>query len=324
MLYFAICVLQKCDYLCAEILLGNDMKILFNKLLSLLCSPYPELRARWKTVVLPSLLVFFILYILQPFGISRMEGDKFFVLAGYAVVSSVMLAVSVYVLPALFPAWFREERWTVGKEILSTLLLCVLITLGNWCYTAGVFGMELNMRLLAVCLLWMVVIGPFPIVLFVMWNRNLQLRRNLQEAVEMNVRLEERIHAQVASECESAGKGEEILLEGGTRESLILAPERLLYAESEGNYVRLNYLASDSGKPVMKLLRLTLKQAGTAFSEYPYIIRCHRAYLVNLHRVKKVSGNAQGYRLHLEGCEEEVPVSRSYAADVKEALDNRK
>lgn len=90
------------------------MKTLFDKLVVLLCSPYPELRARWKTVVLPSLLVFFILYVLQPFGISRMEENKFLVLAGYAVVSSAMLAVVVYVLPALFPAWYREERWTVG------------------------------------------------------------------------------------------------------------------------------------------------------------------------------------------------------------------
>ena len=309
------------------------MKILFDKLVVLLRSPYPELRARWKTVVLPSLLVF-----LQPFGISRMEGNKLLVLAGYAVVSSAMLAVAVYMLPALFPAWYREERWTVGKEILSTLLLCVLITLGNWCYTAGVFGLELNLRLLAVCLLWMVVIGPFPIVLFVMWNRNLQLSRNLQEAVAMNACLAERVQAEVVSEPRSAEAREEVLLEGGTKESLALDPVRLLYAESEGNYVRLHYLDADSGKPAMKLLRLTLKQAEDAFWDYSYIIRCHRAYLVNLHRVAQVSGNAQGYRLHLEaqvsgnaqgyrlhleGCGTEVPVSRSYAVRVKRTLEGR-
>lgn len=307
-----------------EILLENDMKTLFDKLVVLLRSPYPELRARWKTVVLPSLLVFFILYFLQPFGISRMGGNKLLVLAGYAVVSSAMLAVAVYALPALFPAWYREERWTVGKEILSTLLLCVLITLGNWCYTAGVFGLELNLRLLAVCLLWMVVIGPFPIVLFVMWNRNLQLSRNLQEAVAMNACLAEKVQAEAASEPRSAEARREVLLEGGTKESLALDPVRLLYAESEGNYVRLHYLDAGGGKPAVKLLRLTLKQAEDAFADYPYIIRCHRAYLVNLHRVARVLGNAQGYRLHLEGCGTEVPVSRSYAACVKRALEDSK
>lgn len=299
---------------------GNDMKALFNKLAVLLCSPYPELRARWKTVVIPSLLVFFILYFLQPFGISRMEGNKFVVLAGYAVVSSAMLAVSVYVLPALFPAWYREERWTVGKEMLSTLLLCVFITLGNWCYTAEVFGVELNLHLLAVCLFWMVVIGPFPIVLFVMWNRNLQLRHNLQEAIGMNARLAERISAEVPSACEAIRAGEEIRLEGGTRECLTIDAGRLLCVESEGNYVRLHYLTSEGGRPESKLLRLTLKQTEESFSNYTYIIRCHRAYLVNLRHVAKVTGNAQGYRLHLERCGKEVPVSRSYAATVKRLL----
>lgn len=294
------------------------MVTLFNRLVTLLRSPYPELRQRWKTVVLPSLLVLFILYFLQPFGISKMEGEKLPVLAGYAVVSSVMLAVAVYVLPALFPGWHREERWTVGKEMLSTLLLCVLITLGNWCYTAGVFGWELNLRLLAVCLLWMMVIGPFPIVLFVMWNRNLQLHRNLQEAVKINARLAEKICAGAEPECGAAEVGAEVLLEGGKKENLALDASLLLYAGSEGNYVRLYYLDAGSGKPAMKLLRLTMKQAEEAFSDYPYIIRCHRAYLVNLHRVVKVTGNAQGYRLHLEECEGEVPVSRSYAGEVKE------
>ena len=177
------------------------------------------------------------------------------------------------------------------------------------------------MRLLAVCLLWMVVIGPFPIVLFVMWNRNLQLSHNLQEAVAMNVRLAERVQAEAVSESRSAEAREEVLLEGGTKESLTLDPVRLLYAESEGNYVRLHYLDADSGKPAVKLLRLTLKQAEDAFLDYSYIIRCHRAYLVNLHQVAQVSGNAQGYRLHLEGCGTEVPVSRSYAVRVKRALE---
>ena len=137
----------------------------------------------------------------------------------------------------------------------------------------------------------------------------------------MNARLAERVQAEAVSEPRSAEAREEVLLEGGTRESLALDPVRLLYAESEGNYVRLHYLDADSGKPAVKLLRLTLRQAEDAFLDYSYIIRCHRAYLVNLHRVAQVSGNAQGYRLHLEGCGTEIPVSRSYAVRVKRALE---
>ncbi len=296
------------------------MKALFNRLEMLLRSPYPELQKRWKTVWLPALLVFFILYFLQPFGISRMEDSKLLILLGYMLVSVAMLAVMVYVLPAIFPVWYHEERWTLGKELLSTLLLCVLITLGNWIYTALVFGIPLNLHLLCICLLWMVVIGPFPFVLFMLWNRNLQLRHNLHEAVEMNARLAARLHDGVQEQALSQPAQKmaaTVVLDGETKENLTLAVCNLLYVESEGNYVRLHYLSAGDNAPATKLLRLTLKQVEESFAAYPDIIRCHRAFVVNLCRVMKVTGNAQGYRLHLEGCEAEVPVSRAYAKAVR-------
>lgn len=307
-------------YLCTVIRFICMRKTLLNKLDVLFRSPYPELQKRWKTVVFPALLVFFILYFLQPFGISRMEGPKLLILSGYMLVSAAMLSVVVYVFPAIFPAWHCEERWTLGKELLSTLLLCVLVTLGNWIYTAWAFGIPMNVHLLCICLLWMVAIGPFPFVLFMLWNRNLQLRHNLNEAVEMNAFLAAKLRDGL-QEPTSSRPVEEIsatvVLGGETKESLILVPGNLLYAESEGNYVCLHYLPAGTGTPAEKLLRLTLKQVEESFAAYPDIIRCHRAFVVNLRKVAKVTGNAQGYRLHLEGCEAGVPVSRAYAKVVK-------
>lgn len=296
------------------------MKALLNRLAMLLRSPYPELQQRWKTVVFPALLVFFILYFLQPFGISRMEGPKLLILSGYMLVSAAMLSVVVYVLPVIFPGWYCEERWTLGKELLSTLLLCVLVILGNWIYTAQVFAIPLNLHLLCICLLWMVVIGPFPFVLFMLWNRNLQLRHNLREAIEMNVRLTSKLRDGLQEQALPQPTGEipaTVVLDGETKEKLTLVVRNLLYAESEGNYVCLHYLPAGAGTPVTKLLRLTLKQVEESLAVYPDIIRCHRAFVVNLQKVVKVTGNAQGYRLHLEGCGGEVPVSRAYAKVVK-------
>ena len=37
--------------------------------------------------------------------------------------------------------------------------------------------------------------------------------------------------------------------------------------------------------------------------------------------VVKVDGNSQGYKLNLEGCEEDVPVSRAYAKEVKALIE---
>ena len=124
------------------------------KLIKLLQTPYPALCKRWKTVVVPSLIVFLIIYLLQPFGISRMETGKLPVLLGYAVVSSAALGIMVYLLPWLFPAYHKEQNWTVGKELLHTLIVCLLIGLFNWLYTAWVFGLSPDWRLLGISMVW--------------------------------------------------------------------------------------------------------------------------------------------------------------------------
>lgn len=59
------------------------------------------------------------------------------------------------------------------------------------------------------------------------------------------------------------------------------------------------------------MLRSTLRRMEDALASWPQFFRCHRTYLVNLDKVAHVSGNAQGYRLHLEGLDDTIPVSRN-------------
>jgi len=111
---------------------------MINKLLTLLRSPYPSLVKRWKSVIIPSLIVFLILFVLQPFGISMMGGYKFWVVLGYGVVSSLALSISTYLFPALFPRYHSEKNWTLGRELLGTLGACLLIAIGN-CFGLGIW-----------------------------------------------------------------------------------------------------------------------------------------------------------------------------------------
>lgn len=297
-----------------------------NKLAELLHSPYPVLCQRWKTVLISSVIVFLIVYLLQPFGISQMHSEyKIIILLGYGVVSSIALSVTLYLIPAFFPKYFEEKNWTLGKHLLNTLLLCFLITIGNGVYSAWVYNLNLSWNLFYISLIWVALLAPFPIVFFTMWNRNLQLARNLKEATEMNFYLSRKIsseNGEVISEEKESSSGM-LVFSGGTKEMLEVAVDDFLYAEAEGNYVKATYRTAKNGAVIQKLLRATMKQAEETVAEYPYIIRCHRAFLVNVQRVVKVDGNSQGYRLRLEGCEEEVPVSRAYAKGVKMLIENR-
>ena len=110
------------------------------KLVELWRSPYPTFYQRWKAVVIPSAIIFLILYILQPFGISRIKGSVFGVVAGSALIAAgaaggfLSRKERTYLLPALFPAYYKEQNWTLGKHVLNLLLMLLLIAVGIWAY----------------------------------------------------------------------------------------------------------------------------------------------------------------------------------------------
>lgn len=304
---------------------------MINKLLTLLRSPYPTLIKRWKAVLIPSCIVFLILFLFQPFGISQMGSYKIWVLLGYGLVSLLALCLSIYVFPAIFPLFHREQGWTLGKELLATLGSCLMIAIGNWVYTSCIFGWHiLSWRGFMISVVWVAALAPFPITFFLMWDRNLQLARNLKEALEMNFILSKRenaekelkkIHAEGEAESDLAiEEPVRLVFSGGTKEMLEVDAYTLLYIEAEGNYVRIAYRVG--GKVQQKLVRATMKQAEEAVEACPYILRCHRAFLVNVRAVVRVDGNSQGYRLRLEGCEDEIPVSRAYAKEVKMRIES--
>lgn len=78
------------------------------------------------------------------------------------------------------------------------------------------------------------------------------------------------------------------------------------YAKAEGNYIEL--FLSDGSKT---LKRLTMKRLENILVPYPNYIKTHRSYIVNINQIDSVTGNAQGYKLHLKNCSNIVPVSRN-------------
>lgn len=301
--------------------------ILMGKLAELWRSPYPTFYQRWKAVVIPSVIIFLILYILQPFGISQIKNGVFWVVGGSALIAAGASGVFTYLLPALFPTYYKEQNWTLGKYVLNLLLMLLLIAVGVWAYQSWLMGMWLDKQLFFVALFWVMVLAPFPTVFFLMWNRNLQLTRNLKEATEMNAHLSRRISPEAGTadlEDKESFSDEMLVFSGGTKEMLEIRAGDFLYAEAKGNYVKVGYRSdSDKEKKVTwRLLRATMKQAEEAVSACPFIIRCHRAFLVNIRMVVKVDGNSQGYKLNLEYCDEEIPVSRAYAKEVKALIEN--
>jgi hypothetical protein len=150
-------------------------------------SLYPVAYQRWKVVLISSLVVFLILLVLQPFGISGIRQHKFWILVGFMGVTAVSLSIPMYVFGKLFPKFYKEETWTVWKQIVNLLQILFFIAIGNWIYSTLVFGWGLRWDVFCAFALFTLVIGLFPTVLIMTSNAgSLIIQDNLSRLNDLN------------------------------------------------------------------------------------------------------------------------------------------
>ena len=143
-------------------------------------------------------------------------------------------------------------------------------------------------------------------------------------------------------EEDSASQDSQITLEGNTNEHVTLEISDLLYLEAVGNYVKIVSKREKSepdlisereqSRPTVKvcqlqdndvhthMLRATMKQMEDALQAYPMIVRCHRAFMVNLGQVEQISSNSRAMQLVMRHSHDAIPVSRSNVSKLKELL----
>lgn len=92
------------------------------------------------------------------------------------------------------------------------------------------------------------------------------------------------------------------------KEELAFYPNHLIYAEADGNYV--NFYLDDEGKNRKETIRNSISDIEQQLAETKFIVRTHRAFIVNLKKIRSKKGNTLGYRLKLYGTDAEIPVSR--------------
>ena len=273
---------------------------------------------RWHIALISSLIVLFILVVFKPFGIGN---APLYVCFGYALVSAVCVLVGAHLLPAIFKSFYVAEKWTFGRELLSLLFNTLLfITIGNVLFTAFLFDLAVMdapqwLQFFLHTYIVTAFVGVFPATFQFFISKNKMLVERLKEANEMNNELALR---KARDESADLADNDMIVLSGSTKDSITISPVSLLYVEAYGNYVKVNYI--EEGKAVQKLLRATIKQTEEMLEQYSYIIRCHRAFLINTKNVDTVLGNSQGYRLSFGHGAEEVPVSRAYTKTLRDYL----
>jgi hypothetical protein len=256
--------------------------------------PRPDLSlwGKLRVSLLEGLGVALLFWVFQPFGLGNIEGHPAFPTA-YGAIVFAFTAMYRCIFPLFFPVYFLEKNWTVGREILGIMGILIGITAGILLFHESYYGKDFAHPLTVFFLV--VFVGSIPVTISVLSRFAFLYRRYSGPHIPVQV---------------TPVPDFNLVAENGKD---FYSVQGLLFVEITDNYATLVYFDGHTlRRELMRssLSKLELQVEGTS------LVRCHRSYLVNLDRVVKVSGNAQGYKLHFHSTDETVPVSRKYAGQV--------
>ena len=253
----------------------------------------------WRTSVALGIGIFLFLYLLQPFGISQYKGSIFLMCLGFCV-----MAISVQCLCA-FLFFKRPSRKNVpvtnGYMILYSVAIELAMAISMTLYAAFFFQTPLTWQLFWVFFYWTFLVWVLVTAVFTLINYNRMLNSRLEELIKKTTDEQEGI---IITLHDQNLRGTD----------LSLPINNLLYIEARKNNVSVCYIKD--GETVKTELRSTL----TALKDdlpYDNIFQCHRSFLVNINNIASAKGNSNGYQLRLSGCEDTIPVSRTFVPGLR-------
>lgn len=273
--------------------------------------PYPftvEYKKRLLSIFIIAVFVFLFLYVFKPFGLSRAPGNILLITFAYGAVTFIVGCILSVIVPVVYPAYFYDEKWNTGKETLFIIFLIACIATGNM-ILGNFFGfVSLSFSAYLNVLLITISVAVIPVFVAILIKQNFLLQKNLNSAKQLTNELyhKKRLPAVEAMEV--------IIHAENAKDDLQLPPDSIYYLKAAENYVEVFY--KKEGPLQKKLLRATLKGVHDDLKLWSQFYRCHRTCIVNLEKVERVTGNAQGYRLVLKDLDETAPVSRSLNKDI--------
>ena len=252
--------------------------------------------------------------IFQPFGLSDYHNsDKILITAGYGCLTFVILIINLFVVSPLLRKWFNAKSWTVIKQIFWLIWIIFTIGLGNYLYTSIIFSFW-SLYGLLVFQVYTLLVGIIPIVVLTILLQNILLTQNLKSARDFN--------SSLINKDDILDKQIICLIADNLKDKFEVELSNLLYIESTGNYIEIFYIKDDKLKNT--ILRSALKLTELQLETYPSLVKCHRAFLININKIIHAKGNSQGLKLILKNTEKEIPVSRNLSKSLKDKISSYK
>ena len=275
-------------------------------MLRILVQEYPAPRPVLKSLIIAVLsglfIALFLLYF-EPFNLHlNTDGNKVFHMSFFGCITTFVLLFFLFVFPVLLPNLFSDKNWKLGYQMILNMLILIVIATFNSIYSNYMNSIPFGWDSYWLILSRTSVLGILPIAFITFSDYYLKVKSSLNSASniiknkkEFLKDLKEVTH-QISTDLKS--------------ETFSFKENDFNYAIAVGTYIDMCSLDENTLKKVT--YRVTLSSFEIQVKESSNLIRCHRSYLVNLNKVKNISGNAQGLKLELINQSEIIPVSRKY------------
>lgn len=272
------------------------------------------------------------LAIFKPFGLDAMQWQAYLHILIIWVIGVGICIVTDSLLTYLFRMPSSTQKgvsYIIHRNLWFQLVNTPLIALAICLYRHFVLSesVEGNMLSWGNYLDTLVIIAFCSFAIGLYWRfrfRSKYLAAELGEMQQIQARQPQQSAEPTAYHKQS--NNQTITLTGTTSETVTLQARDLLYIESVGNYVKVCHLTDSSNQALKQssiktdMLRATSKQMEETLKEYSMVIRCHRAFLVNLQQVEKIVSQSGALQLKMKYTGDILPVSRSNIAQIKAAF----
>ena len=265
--------------------------------------PFGQSNHWLRDSVIYGVIIWAILYLLQPFGFSQYQGNKCLVAAAFGLVTMVCYIVYGYTVMQNLPKLVKTLR--VWHDAAAVLGLILFIAIGNFMLLVLLFSVPFSVGVFLQFLWWTLIIGAAITAMSVGIEYNRYLKHQM-EALLNNTAEEQRDITITIHDQNVRGN------------DLELPINNLLYIEAQKNNISVCYLRDD--KPTTVELHTTLSAAIDELRQYENIFQCHRSFVVNVNNITQAKGNSNGYQLRLTNSYTTIPVSRQYVPRLKDFI----
>ena len=281
-------------------------------MLRILIKKYPAPRPVLKSLIIAVLsglfIALFLLYF-EPFDFHlNTDGNKVFHMSFFGCITTFVLLVFLFVFPLLLPNLFSDKNWKLGYQMILNMLILIVIATFNSIYSNYMNSIPFGWDSYWLILSRTCVLGFLPIAFITFFD--------YYQKVQSNLKLANNILKNKKEFLEDSKEAAHQLSTDLKNETFSFSEHDFNYAIADGNYTDVCSLDENTLKKVT--YRVTLSSFETQLKESSSLKRCHRSHLVNLKKVKDISGNAQGLKLELINQSEIIPVSRKYIPIVKQ------